>query len=152
MQAARADVLALLVHPHREGCQLIDRIRAKLERDVLGGQQRLVLLDERVFGLRQNRFEVVRRPGLELDADRKASLQLGDEVGGFADVEGTCRDEEDVVGFDGSMLCADRRPFDDRQNVALHAFAGNVRTAARTGARYLIDLVDKDNSVLAGPP
>src|SRR6267378_2438146 len=43
-----------------------------------------------------------------------------------------------------------RSAFDDRQYVALHAFAGNVRTVAGFAAGNFIDLVDKNDAHLFG--
>ena len=51
----------------------------------------------------------------------------------------------------GAVLGVDGRALDDRQNVALHAFARNVRAAAAAFAPgNLVDLVDEDDAVFAG--
>ena len=34
-----------------------------------------------------------------------------------------------LVGFDGSILAGNRRPFNQRQQISLHPFARNIRTA-----------------------
>jgi hypothetical protein len=39
-------------------------------------------------------------------------------------------------------------PFDQRQQVALHAFAGDVGAAGIAALGYLVDLVDEDDTVL----
>ena len=59
--------------------------------------------------------------GVEAHANREPSLQLGQQVGGLADVEGARTDEQDVIGLDRSVARADGRALDQRQQVALHA-------------------------------
>ena len=88
---------------------------------------------------------------VELDADREAALQLGDQVGRLGQVERARGDEQDVVGLDHAVLGVDRRAFDQRQQVALHALARDVGAAGdfrRDGD--LVDLVDEDDAVLLG--
>jgi hypothetical protein len=70
---------------------------------------------------------------VELDADREAALQFGDQVGRLRQVERAAGDEQDVVGLDHAVLGRHGRAFDQRQQVALHALArhvGAVRLAA----------------------
>ena len=67
---------------------------------------------------------------VELDANRKASLQLRNEIGRLRDVKGAGRDEQDVIGPHHPVLRVDGRAFDDGQDVALHALAADVRTCA----------------------
>ena len=71
-------------------------------------------------------LDVVDRERVELDPDREAPLQLGNEVRGLGQVEGARGDEEDVVGLDAAVLGADGRAFDQRQQVTLHALARYV--------------------------
>jgi len=47
-------------------------------------------------------------------------------------MEGPGGDEEDVVGLHRSVLGVDRRPLDDRQQVALDTLTGDVRPLAAT--------------------
>ena len=61
------------------------------------------------------------------------------------DVERAGGDEEDVIRLHHAVLRVDRRPFDDRQDVALHAFAADVRAVAALAAGDLVDLVDEDD-------
>src|SRR5262249_18862701 len=113
----------------------------------LRGEQRAVLLQERVLGLGQDAHEVGLRERVELDADRKAALQLRDQVRRFRHVKGARRDEEDVVRLDESVLRVDRRALDDRQQVALDALARDVRAAAaRFAAGDLVDLVEENDA------
>ena len=122
----------------------------ELERHAFGREQQRVLLDEAGVGLGQDRLEVVDRQRPELDADRKAPLQLGDQVARLGEVEGARGDEQDVVGLDHAVLGVDGRALDQRQQVALHALARDVG-ALRLGARRdLVDLVDEDDAVLLG--
>ena len=119
---------------------------------VLGLQKRLVLAHQRVARLREDPHEVVALQAGELDADREAALQLGDEVRGLGHVEGTGGDEENVVGRHGAVLGLDRRALDDRQQIALHALPRDVRTLATPLARrHLVDLVDEHDARLLDP-
>ena len=59
----------------------------EVERHAFGGEQRLVLLHLAGVGARQDALEVVDRQRVELDADRKAPLQLRDQVRGLGEVE-----------------------------------------------------------------
>ena len=108
---------------------LADRVVGELEVDVLRREERVVLLQERVLGLREDADEVLLGQGVELDADRKAALELRDQVRGLGDVERAGGDEEDVVGLHEPVLGVDGRAFDDRQEVALDALARDVRAA-----------------------
>ena len=58
--------------------------------------------------------------------------------------------EQDVVGSDHAVACVDGGAFDDGQNIALHAFAGNVRAMAGFAAGDFVDFVDENNSHLLG--
>ena len=58
------------------------------------------------------------------------------------------RDEQDVIGLHHPVLRVDRRPLDDRQDVALHAFAADVGTVAPFPPRDLVDLVEEDDARL----
>ena len=90
-----------------------------------------------------------RESALELDADRQAALQLRQEVGGLGHVEGARRDEQDVVGLHAAMLGGDGGALDQRQQVALHAFAADVGAQAMLAAAAdLVDLVEEDDAVL----
>ena len=62
----------------------------------------------------------------------------GSRSDGFRDMEGARSDEQDVVGLHGAMLGRDRGAFDQRQQIALHAFARDVAAdAAVAGAQIL---------------
>ena len=86
----------------------------------------------------------------ELSSTRigKRPWQLGDQVRGLRGVERAGRDEEDVVGADHAVARVDRGAFDDRKNVALHAFARNVGAVAGFAAGDFVDLVDEEDAHL----
>ena len=147
VQAARADVLGALVDDRREVGDALDgagRERASTP----SVESSAVLLDERALRLGQDADEVLAAERLELDADREAALQLGDEVRRLRDVERAGGDEQDVVGPHHAVFRVDRRAFDDRQDVALHAFAADVGAVAALAPGDLVDLVDEDDAGL----
>jgi hypothetical protein len=63
-------------------------------------------------------------------------------------VERAAGDEQDVVGLHHAVLGGDGRTFHQRQQVALHALTGYVRTAAVRAGGDLVDLVEKHDAVL----
>ena len=87
---------------------------------------------------------------LQLDANRKAALELGNQVGGLGGMERARGDEQDVVGADRAVLGVDGRALDDRQQVALHALARDVGAVGGLAAGDLVDLVDEDDARLLG--
>ena len=133
------------------GRELFDPVGRELDRHAFDREQLTVLFRERVARLGQDRLEVGGRQRVELDPNRKAALEFGDQVGRFADVKRARGDEQDVVGLDRAVFGRDGAAFDDRQDVALHAFARNVGTAAAFATGDLVDLVDEDDAVVAGP-
>ena len=62
-------------------------------------------------------------------------------------MEGAGGDEEDMVGLDRAVLGGDRRALDQRQEIALHAFARDVGAAAALAGADLVDLVEEDDAV-----
>ena len=125
-----------------------DAVFGKGQVDAFGGQQRDVLLDQGALGSVRMRTNSACPSALELDADRKAALQLGDQVGRLRHMERAGGDEQDVVGAHHAVLGVDRGAFDDRQDVALHALAADVRAVAALAAGDLVDLVDEDDAGL----
>ena len=61
-------------------------------------------------------------------------------------MEGTGSDEEDVVRLDRAVFRIDRGPFDDRQDIALYAFTGNVRPVRVAFFSNLIEFIDEDDA------
>src|SRR5207244_4570452 len=88
VEAPRPDVLRARVHLHRDLRDRLHRVRREPERHLLRSEELGVLRDQRVLRFRQDADEILARQGVELDADRKASLELRDEVRGLRDVEG----------------------------------------------------------------
>ena len=149
MQTARADVLHALVHQRGDARDLGDAVGRELELRAFGLDERRVLLRERVLRLRHDAHEVLLGERLELDANRKAALQLGNQIARLGDVERAGGDEEDVIGLHHAVLRLHVRAFDDRQQVALHAFARDVGPAhLRPLAGDLVDLVEEDDAEL----
>src|SRR5437667_1138187 len=146
-----ADVLRARVHPHRDLRDRLHRIRREPERHLLRPEELRVLRDQRVLRFRQDADEILARQGVELDADREASLELGDEVRGLGDVEGAGRDEEDVVGAHDPVLGRDRRTLHDGEQVPLDALAGDVGAVARLAPGDLVELVEEDDPRVLGP-
>jgi len=152
VEAPRADVLGAIVDRLGHGRDLVDGLVAHLDLESLGFEQRRVLADERVLRFGEDAHHVLARERFELDADGKSPLQLGDEIARLGDMKGAGGDEEDVMRFDRPILGGDGRALDDRQDVALHALARNVGSAALLAAGDLVDLVDEDDAALFGAP
>jgi hypothetical protein len=57
--------------------------------------------------------------------------------------------EQDVVGLDVAELGLHRGAFDDRQQVALHALARDIR-AARVAGHHLVDFIDEHDAQVFG--
>ena len=100
-----------------------------------GVEQRDVLFDQRVLGLGEDAHEIGLGERREFDANRQAPLKFRDQVGRLGDVERACGDKKNVVGANHAVARIDRGAFDDRQDIALHAFAGNIRARGRTRGR-----------------
>ena len=88
---------------------------------------------------------------LQLDADGEAALQFGNQVAGLGDVERPGGNEQDMVGAHHAVARVDRGAFDDGQNVALHAFARDVRPVAAFAPGDLVDLVEEDDARVLHP-
>ena len=69
----------------------------------------LVSLQDFHFVVGEIRFGQV----LQFHADGQSALKFRDQVGRLGDVERARRDEEDMVGANGTVFGGDRRPFDD---------------------------------------
>src|SRR5690606_18057459 len=87
---------------------------------------------------------------LQLDADREATLQLGNEIARLRYVERTCRNEQHVVRADHAVLRLYGAAFDDRQQVPLHALATDIRPGAAPLTRDLVDLIEEDDAHVLG--
>ena len=151
VEPARADVLGASIRLRRVPRDGVDRRIVERERDPLGLEEGCVLARQRVLRLFQDAHEVLALERLELDADRKAALELGDEVRDRRDVKRSRGDEEDVVGLHLAVLRADRGALDDGQEVPLHALARDVGAVTSSLApRDLVDLVEEHDAGLLG--
>ena len=56
------------------------------------------------------------------------------------------RNEQDVVGLHRAVLGGDRGALDQRQQIALHAFARDVAAAAAVAHADLVDLIEKHDA------
>ena len=117
---------------------------------LFGAQQRLVLRGQRGIGLGEDAHEVVDLQRIELHANREAALQLRNQIRRLRHVERARGDEQDVIGLDLPVLRGHGAAFDQRQQVALHAFARHVGADGLLAARDLVDLVDEHDAVLLG--
>src|SRR5947207_4655920 len=150
VQAAGADVFGLFVHAGGKAGDGGDGIFGDVELDAYGLQVRDVLLDQRILRFGQNANKIFFLEGVQLDANGKAPLKLGDQIGRLGDVKRAGSDEEDVIGADHAVARVDGGAFDNGQNVALHAFAGDIRAVAGFAASDLIDFIDEDDAHLLG--
>src|SRR5208282_1081224 len=130
----------------RKARDFFERVGRELQLYAFGFEQRDVLPGKRRLRLGQDANEVFHGERLQLHANGKAALQFGNQVAGLRDVERACGYEKDVVGTDHAVARVDRRAFDDGKDVALHAFARNVRTMAAFTAGDLVDLIEEDDA------
>ena len=101
-----------------------------------------------VLRFRQDADKIVDGQRLQFDTNRKSALQFGNQVGRLADMKRTGGNEQNVVGTNHAVASVHRGAFHDRQNVALHAFAADVRSVPGFASGNLVDLVEKDDAVL----
>src|SRR5258708_902280 len=150
VQTARADIFGLLVHAGGETGDGGDGVFGDVELDAFGLQQCDVLLDERILRLGQNANKIFFLQGLQLDADRKSALKFRDQIGRLGHVKRAGRDEKNVIGADHAVARVDGSAFDNGKNVALHAFARDVRAVAGFAPGHLVDFIDEDDAHLLG--
>src|SRR5579872_6336285 len=144
MQAARADVFRAFVHAKSEASDFFECFFGELQFYAFGFEQRRVLLDQRRLGLSENTDEIFHGERLQFHANGKTPLQLGNQVAGFGDVKSSGGDEQNVVGANHAVAAVYSRAFNDRQNVALHTFAGNIGSVTALATGDLVDLVEKN--------
>src|SRR5215475_73633 len=80
VKPASADVFGLLVDGKGKPGNRVNRVVGERQVYAFGAEQSLVLAGERVLWLGQYSFEVFDGQRLQLDSDRKAALQLGNEI------------------------------------------------------------------------
>src|SRR5215469_9419265 len=139
MQPAGADILSLLVHVGGKARDGLNGVFRDLQLHALGLEQRNILLDQRIFRLGEDAHEIFFLERLHFHTNRQAALQLGDQVGGLGDMEGAGGNKQNVVRTNHSVARVDGGAFDNRQNVALHAFARNIRAVPGFPPGYLVD-------------
>src|SRR4029453_12295367 len=130
MQSPRADVLGPIVDDGREIRNSLNRIVGKPDFDPFGIHQGHILFDQSAARLGQYPDELVPAQRLELDTNRETPLKLRNEIRWLRHVKSTGCDEEDVIRSHHPILGVDSSTFDNRQNVALDAFAADVRAMA----------------------
>src|SRR5467141_2240177 len=150
VQAAGADVFGLLIDAGGEAGNGGDGIFGDVELDAFGFQQRHVLLDQRILRLGQNANKIFFLQRLQLDANGKTALKLGDQIGRLGHVKRAGRDEKDVISADHAVARVDGGAFDYGPNVARHAFARDVRAVAGFAAGHFINFIDEDDAHLLG--
>src|SRR5690606_27604310 len=120
MQPPRSDVLHTVIHGCCDTRNRLDPVRSELERCTVCLYQRRILLRERILRLRHYPHEILLGERLKLHANREPSLQLRNQVTRLRDVECTCCDEENVIGFYQAVLRLHVAAFHDRQEVSLY--------------------------------
>src|SRR5436190_11509977 len=149
VQPPRPDVFHPLVHLRRDARDLLHAVGRELECRAIRRAQRRVLLGQRVLRLRHDAHEVGFGERRQLDPDREAPLQLRNQIARLGNVKCAGGDEQDVIGAHVAVARLHGRAFDDRQQVALHAFARDVGPGALAAlAGDLVDLVDEDDAVV----
>src|SRR5439155_2993912 len=123
VEAASANVFGLLVHVGGKAGDSRDCVLGDVELDAFSLQQRDVLLDERILRLGQDANKIFFLQGLQFDANGQAALKLRDQVRRLGHVKRARRDEQDMIRANHAVACVDGGAFDDRKDVALHAFA-----------------------------
>src|SRR5579872_96693 len=147
LQTSRANILHRRIDGNRDIGERVDRAVGDVERHAFGLHQRDILLDQRGLRLGQDPPHVVAGERLEFDANRQASLQLRQQVRGLGDMKRAGRDEQDMIGFHRAVLGRNRRAFDQRQQVALHALARYFAADAAIPHADLVYLVQEDDAV-----
>ena len=110
--------------------------------------QRDILLDQRGLRLGQDAAHVVAGQRFQFDPDRQPALQFRQQIQRFCDVERAGGDEQDMVGLDRAVLGRHRGALDQRQQIALDAFARHVAAAAAVAHANFIDLVEEHDAVV----
>src|SRR5262245_3231262 len=148
----RTDIFDGGVHLDRDIGDGVDRVGGEFEIEAFGLHQRDILFDEAGLRLGKDAAEIVARERAKLDPDGKPALKLGQKVRGLGDVERARGDEQDVVGLHRPVFGADGRALDQRQEIALHAFAADIGADALRARADLVDLVEEDDAVILDVP
>ena len=109
--------------------------------------QRFVLDGDGGIRFGKDTLKIAGGQRLQLDTNRQTTLQFWDQVGRFGYLECTRSDKQNVICFHHAVLGGDGAAFNQRQQVALYAFAGHVRAGAVAAALTdFVDLIDKYNT------
>src|SRR5450755_2299229 len=141
IESSRADILLALVDGERYFSQPSHTLGLKIDIDALGGEQGLILSREAGVRRGEDLLEVGNRERGELDADREASLQFGNQIRRLGEMKRAAGDEQNVIGLDHAVFGCHRRALDQRQQVPLHALARNICAMRVLPAGNLVDLV-----------
>src|SRR3546814_10126913 len=125
LEAAGADILDLAVYLGGDAGDGAHAVVGEVHRDALGGDQRRILLGEARVGLLEDADEVLLGERLQLDTDGKAALEFGEKIARLGDMEGSRRDEEDMVGLHRQVFGGDRGAFAKRREMAWVTIADN---------------------------
>src|SRR5262249_52823198 len=98
-----------------------------------------------------NSNEVFHRERVQLDSNRKAALQLGNQIRWLGHMKGSGSNKKYVVGSDEAVSRVDGSTLDNWQDVTLYAFAANIRTVARLASSNLVDFIEKNDSAVLDP-
>ena len=148
VKAARADVFDGFVHFGGDLGQCFDAVFGEGHCDPFSLHECCILQGQRIVCFGQDAHEIVLGQCAQFNADWQAALQFGQQIRGFRHMERTRGDEQDMVGFDRPVFGRYGCTFDQRQQVTLHTFAGNVGPACVGPCADLVDLVQKHDSVL----
>ncbi len=111
---------------------------------------RIAAIAKGVLRLGEDPNELLLPQGLQFDPDRETPLELGDQVAGLGDVEGTGSDEEDVVRPHQPVFRLDVGALHHGEEIPLDALSAHVGSLATLGPRDLVDLVQEDDPGFLG--
>src|ERR1035438_9894612 len=147
MQSPRPNIFRTFVYPECKARDFFQRVGSELQLHAFGLQQRDVLPRQRRLRFGQNADEVFHGQRVQFHTNRETSLQFGNQVARLRNVKRARGDEENVVGANHAIARVDRSALDNRENVALHAFARNIRTTMTTFAPGdLVDFIEEDDA------
>ncbi len=125
-----------------------DAVLGELDRHLFGAQKRGVLQRQRIVGFGQDTHEILFGQRAQFDPDRQTTLKFRQQIRGFGNMERAAGDEQHVVGLDRPVFGGNGRAFDQRQQIALHAFAADIGASRVRPGANLVDLIQKHDAVL----
>ena len=121
-EPARTDVFRSIVDLDGNGRNGVNAFPCKVERDVFGFHQGLILFHQGIPGFRQDAHQVAFGQGFQLNPNGKPALQLGNQISRLGHVKRSGGNKQDMVGLHRPVFRIDGRSFDNRQQIPLHAF------------------------------